>query len=252
MMRKFLAAALLVSAAPALADAADDFRDGKWQLAVTEGRAENTAASLVFAGRATLCIAGATITDKDRAKTAIAAAERDFDGAIAKAPNNLEARIQKAIAVGYRAKLDRSPGEAKDTRRLMEAILVRDPNYAFANAALGAWHGGAVATLGSFVASAVLGANRKDMDRYFATAMSRDPKNVIHPLTYAFTLIDIDAANAAKVTQLLKQAVAMPPRDAFETQNRKAAQQVLALLMAGDAKGARTLAKRLQPFGGVA
>ncbi|WP_419813723.1 hypothetical protein [Glacieibacterium sp.] len=246
-----IVAAALFAAGPAFADAASSFHDGKWQDAITQGRAENTAASLVLAGRAALSVAGFTITDKAQAKTAIAAAERDFDAAIAKAPNNLEARVQKAIAVGYRAKLDKSPGEAKDTRRLMEAVLARDPNNALGNAALGGWHGGAVATLGNFIASTILGANRKDMERCFSIAMARDPKNIVHPLTYAFTLLDISTDNAPQATQLLKAAVMLPSRDAYEVQTRKVAVQVLAALNSGDAKGARALARRLQPFGTV-
>ena len=232
--------------------AADAFREGRFAEAATQGRAEATAASLILAGRSTLTLAGYQATDKARAKEAIAAAERDFDAAIAKAPNNLEARTQKAIAVGYRAKLDRSPGEGKQARQLMEGVLARDTNYPLANAALGGWHGGAVATLGSFLASTLLGASRKDMERYFTVAMAREPKVNIHPVTYAVTLLDIDKGNAPRVRQLLQGAVALPVRDAFDTQNRKAAQQILALLDKGDAKAAQALARRLQPFGTVA
>ena len=248
-MRILLTALLLGSAAPAFASAADAFREGRFAEAVKLGRAEATAPALVFAGRAALMVAGFQATDKASAKATIDLAERDFAAAIVKAPNNLEARTQKAIAMGYRAKLDKSPGEGKDARQQMEAVLSRDPNYPLANAALGGWHGGAVATLGPFLASTLLGANRKAMDTYFATAIARDPKSIVHPVTYAVTLLEIDAGNAAKATALLKNAVALPVRDAFDGENRKAAIQVLAKLNAGDAKGARLLAKRLQPFG---
>ena len=251
MLRSISIALLLATAAPAFADAAGSFRDGRWAEAVTQGRAEATAASLVYAGRAELTIAGYTLTDKTAAKVAIDAAQRDFEAALAKAPNNQEAAIQRAIALGYRAKLDRSPGEAKETRKAMEAVLAKDPNYALANAALGGWHGGAVATLGGFIAGTVLGASRSASDRYFAVAMARDPKNIIHPVTYAFTLLDLDADNGPKAAQLLRTAVALPTKDAYDAQNRKGAAMVLALLDKGDAKGARTLAKKIEPFGTV-
>ena len=248
-MRILFAAMLLATATPAFASAADAFREGRFAEAVKLGRAEATAPALVIAGRAALMVAGYQAADKASAKATIDLAERDFAAAVVKAPNNLEARTQKAIAMGYRAKLDRSPGEGKDARQQMEAVLSRDPNYALANAALGGWHGGAVATLGPFLASSLLGANRKAMDTYFSTAMARDPKSIVHPVTYAVTLLDINAGNAAKATQLLKGAVTLPVRDAFDGENRKAAVQILAKLTAGDAKAARVLARRLQPFG---
>jgi len=243
-----LAALLVALPAPALADAAASFTAGKWQQAATEGRAEGTAASLILAGRATLNIAGYQIRDKDAAKAQIAAAERDFDRAIAKAPNNLEALTQKAIATGYRAKLDKSPGEGKSARDQMVAVLAKDPTFPLANAALGAWHGGAVATIGNFLARTLLGANRKDMDKYLTLAMAREPREIIHPVTYAFTLLDIGADDASKATTLLRTAVKLPVKDAYDGVNHKAATQVLALLEAKDVKGARALVKKLEPF----
>ena len=250
MLRILTASLLLGLAAPAFADAAASFRDGKWAESIKEGRAEATGTSLTIAGRAQL-VAASAFTDKAAAKAAIDAAQRDFEAALVKAPNSGEAAIQRAIALGYRAKLDRSPGEAKATRQAMEAVLAKDPNNALANAALGGWHGGAIATLGGFLAGSVLGASRSASERYFATAMAREPRNIIHPVTYAFTLLDLDPDNGPKAATLLRGAVALPVRDAYDTQNRKGAAAVLALLDKGDARGARTLAKRIQPFGMV-
>ena len=251
MFRSITLAVLLATAAPALADAAASFRDGRWAEAATQGRAEGSAASLILAGRATLTIAGFQTTDKAAARAAIASAQRDFEAALAKAPGNGEAAIQRAIALGYRAKLDRSPGEAKETRKAMEAVLAKDPGNALANAALGGWHGGAIATLGGFLAGSLLGASRSASERYFAAAIAREPQNIIHPVTYAFTLLDLDADNGPKAARLLRGAVALPVHDAYDMQNRKGAAAVLALLDKGDADGARTLAKKIEPFGNV-
>lgn len=251
MRNLILAAVIVATPVAASADAASSFAAGKWQQAITEGRAENTPASLVLAGRATLAIAGYQARDKDAAKAAIDAAEKDFDRAIAKAPNSLDARTNKAIATGYRAKIDKSPGEGKDARNQMQAVLAKDPYFALANAALGAWHGGAVATIGSFLASTLLGANRKDMDRFLTLAMTREPREIVHPVTYAFTLLDIGEDSLPKATALLRTAVALPVQDAYDGQNHKAAVQVLALLEAKDVKGARALVKKLEPFNNV-
>ncbi len=251
MMRSIVMAVLLATAAPAFADAGASFKAGQWQQAAALGRSEGTAASLMLAGRATLAVAGAQERDKTAAKAAIASAIADFDKAIAKAPNSLEARTEKAIAIGYRAKIDKSPGDGKEARDQMMAVLAKDPNFALANAALGAWHGGAVATIGNFLASTLLGANRKDMDKYLTLAMAREPHEIIHPVTYAFTLLDIGADGAPKATTLLRTAVKLPVKDAYDGVNHKAAVQVLALLEAKDIKGARALVKKLEPFNNV-
>lgn len=246
-----LLALAFVGEGVARADAADSFRAGRFAEAIREGRAEATAPSLILAGRSTLNIAGFDTRDKARAKALLAEAERDFDAAIVKAANNQEARVQKAISVGYRAKLTQSPGDAKLARKLMEAALAMGRRDALANAALGGWHGGGVATLGRFMASTVLGANLKDMERHFAVALADEPDQVIHPVTFGFVLLDVDAGNARRAAALLRAAAKLPARDAFDRLNQRAAAAVLAKIDAGDAKGARTLSRKLQPFGDV-
>ena len=62
---------------------------------------------------------------------------------------------QQAIAIGYRAKLRHGFGDAKEARRLMEALIAAEPNNAEAHAALAGWHLDAVAQLGAFVARTV-------------------------------------------------------------------------------------------------
>ena len=85
-MKTLIAALLLASAAPALADAASVFRDGNWPAAIAEGRVEATPASLLLAGRAQLSVAAYQTSGKARALELIALAERDFDATLTKAP----------------------------------------------------------------------------------------------------------------------------------------------------------------------
>ncbi len=250
-MKIVIAALLLTGASPALADAAALFRDGNWPAAMTEGRAEATPAALVLAGRAQLMIAAYQTTDKARALDLIALAERDFDAALARTPGSVEAQIQKAIAVGYRAKLNKSPGLGKETKRRMEAIRAANPNLALAWAAVAGWHGGAVATLGSFIAGAVLGAHAKDAEAGFVQAIKLDPNSPVHRTYYAETLMDLDAGNAAKAAQALAPIAGLPARDGFDLAMKKQGVQLLAALKAGDAKAAQALARRLQPFGTI-
>jgi tetratricopeptide (TPR) repeat protein len=251
-MKSLLAALMLVTANPAFASAATLFHDGRFTEAAAAGRAEGTAASLVIAGRATIIVASFDTTDRDRAKALVDQADRDADAALALAPNDLAAQLQKATTVGYRGKLAKSPGLAKETRARMEAVLTRDPSNGLAWASLGGWHAGAVSTIGKFLAGTVLGANVKVAVADFETAIAKDPKNPVHPAFYGLTLLDLGIGNAPRALQVLQMAARDPARDAYEGLLKKAVVQVIPLLTAGDVDGAQTLARKLLPFGKLA
>lgn len=252
MIRNIIALLALATAAPAFASAATLFHDGRFVEAATAGRAENTAPSLVLAGRATLIEASFDTIERDRAKTLIDQADHDLDAALAKDPANLEAALIKAQAVGYRGKLAKSPGLAKETRARIEAVLARDPNYGLAWSSLAGWHAAGVATLGKFLAGTVLGASTKVAVADFETALAKDPRNPVEFAFYGLTLLDLDVANAPRATQLLETVTKLPARDAYEAMLKRATAQVLPLLASGDTKGAQALARRLLPFGKLA
>ncbi len=249
---RYLAAAVLVSlASPALADASMAFHDGKWPAAIKEGRAEATPASLVLAGRAQLTIASYEVRDKARALELVGAAEKDFDAALAKAPDNAEAQIQKAIAVGYRAKLTKSPGIAKEAKLRFEAARKAHPHLAIAWSGVAGWHGGAIASLGSMMAGMVLGAHSKEVEPGFAQAIKLDPTNPVIRVVAAQTLLDLDKNNADKAAATLQGIGQMPARDAFEALLRAQGVQIAAAIKAGDRSAAQTLSRRLQSFGTI-
>ncbi len=252
MIRNVVAAVLLVAAAPAWASAASLFHDGRFTEAATAGRAENTAASLILAGRATLIVASFETIDRDQAKAQVDAADHDFDAALALAPTSEEAALMKATAVGYRGKLSKSPGLAKETRARMEAVLAKDPNYGLAWSSLAGWHAGAVVALGKFLAGTVLGASSKVALADFETGLAKDPRNPVQYAFYGLTLLDLGTDNGARATQLLRTLATLPARDAYEGLLKRETAQVVPLLTAGDVKGAQTMARRLLPFGKLA
>ncbi len=252
-MRKIaLGLALALLAAPALADTASLFRDGRFAEAAQAGAKEATPEALVLAARSTLAIAAYRTSDKDRALQLCGDAVRLADTALAKRPAYPPALLQKGIAIGYIAKLHRSPGEAKQARKLMDQARAADPQNAVAWAALGGWHGESVATLGGLIAGTVLGAKKSESIRAFETALAKDPQGSEVPTFYAFTLLALDADNAPRARELLSRAVQATPRDGFEALLKRQAEQVLPLLQKNDVAGARALAKRLQPFGTIA
>jgi hypothetical protein len=245
-------ALLLALAAPAHAAAIDQFRAGDWAAAVRDGRAENTVESLILAGRATLSIAGYQTSDKDRALAQVAAAERDFDAALARAPGNVDAQLQKAVAIAYRAQLTRGVGLAKDVRRRFEAIRNAHPDNSLVWAALGGWHGGAVATVGSFVAGTMLGAKKAEMERCYAQALKLAPGLPSTRTFFAITLMDLDPGNASRAAAVLKGIDALPAGDGFEAMLKRQGIELAAALAKGDAKAAQATARRLKAFSRLA
>lgn len=252
MMKSALFALALLVAAPAHAAAEDSFREGRWAEAAREGRAEATVQSLIYAGRANLWLAGYETTERARAEALIAAAERDFDAALAKAPSNVDARLQKAVAIGYRAKLAKSPGLAKDSRDRFVAIRDANPENPLAWSAVAGWHGGAVASLGGFMAGTVLGAKASEFEAGFARVFQLAPRNPAYRTLYAIGLLDLTPRNAAKASTALKGIETLPAADAFERSLRDQGARVAAALAKGDAKAAQTLARRLSAFGTLA
>ena len=240
--------ALLLLAGPAQAAAVDEFRAGNWAAVVRDGRAENTVDSLILSGRAQLAIAGFDTGDKARALTIVAAAEADFDKALARAPGNVEAQLQKAVAIAYRAQLTKGIGRATEVRRRFEAIRAAHPENSLVWGALGGWHGGAVAEVGSFVAGAVLGAKKSEMERCYAQALKLAPGLPSTRTFFAITLLDLDAGNAARAAALLKGIETLPAEDGFEAMMKRQGIELAAALAKGDPAAARATARRLKAF----
>jgi hypothetical protein len=242
----------LIAAAPAHAAAADAFRAGQWRDAIVQGRAEATAQSLIYAGRANLWLAGYETREKEQAQALIAAAEKDFDAALAMTPNDPEAQLQKAVAVGYRAKLAQSPGLAKECRAMFEAVRDAHPDNALAWSAVAGWHGGSVASLGSFMAGIVLGAKTSAFEQGYEKVFALEPRNPAYRTLYALTLLDLGPKNADKAAAALKGIERLPAADAFESALRKQGVALAKSLREGDAEAAQALARQLAAFGKLA
>ena len=249
-MKTICAVAFLLVSAPALASAATDaFHAGRFAEAVSAGRKENSAAGLIAAGRAGSTIAAFQTSDRKKARELLMAAERDFDAALALAPGNPEALLQKAIAIGYRAKLENNIGLAKQARRNFEALLAKRPNDALVLGALGGWHGEAIATLGKFIAGTALGASAKDGQRYYDKAVASPGADPVVSVFYATTLLNLSADNAPKAKALLQRAVRAPATDGFERLMQQNGRAMLAPLEKGDVAAAEAAARRTGAFG---
>jgi predicted Zn-dependent protease len=249
-MRPILPAVLLAVATPAIATpAAEAFAAGRWEEAASLGFKGGTAGDRIAEARALSVLASYQTTDKERARALLKRAVSAADAAVKAEPANMRALLERAIVGGYLAKLDRSPGGARASRRDTETVLAREPGNALAAAILAGWHGESVATLGSFLARTTLGAREAESIRLFDKALSLDPQSVLFPTFYAFTLLKLDTSNAPKAKSLLARADKNPATDAYERLVQGQARQVLAALEAGKVAEASVLARELSPLG---
>lgn len=248
MIRLLLPALLL--AGPTLATpAADAFAAGRFAEAVTLGRRGTTAEDRIAAARAASVIATYEVRDRGEARRLLEQAVADADAAVALAPGNSRALLERAIVTGYLGKLKGSAGNAKASRRDVETVLARESDNALAHAILGGWHGETVATVGAFLARTAVGARKEESIRHFDRAIALDGASVLYPVFYAFTLLALDPRNAAKAETLLARADRNRATDAYERLVQTNGRQVLAALRTGDRTAAASMARRLSPLG---
>ena len=248
-MRVLVAASLLATATPALAAGADVLFDSG-RFAAVPAAAADTAADQTLAARALLVVAAYETGDKARALSVIAEAERHADAAIKLAPDDVDAALQKAIAIGYRAKLTRSPGGAKVARAMMEKATLRAPKNALAWASIGGWHAESVVTLGKFLAGTMVGAKAKTGLAGYERAVALAPDSPVFRTLYAISLADLDP-DPARLRALLAPAAAGKGGDGFDRMMRDRARRLLAALGTGDKDALADAAAKARPFAGL-
>ena len=176
---------------------------------------------------------------------AIAAA----DAMLRRNPHDHDARLQRAIALGYRGKLTRSRGEVVACRKALEAIVAANPRNAEAQLALAGWHLGAVDELGGLVARSALGAREASGKQALERALALGRGGVLVPAYASLQLAEFDPKNTARPLALAQAALAAPARTSLDQRLKRLVQQLLAPLRAGNGKAAEKLAERLKPFG---
>ena len=194
----------------------------------------------------------ASFVDRDKAMAIrrVGAAERLAAAAVQRTPGDREAALMHATAIGYRAKLTGSRGDAIAARKEMEALVARDPRDAERHLVLGAWHMGAVYRLGRIVARAALGAQKPvglaALDRAVALGGSR----AMFAGCAALLRLEADPKDARART-LLETAARGSTPTAIDRHFQRAATAVLVPLRAGNTDATRKLAARLLPFGTI-
>ena len=186
-------------------------------------------------------------TDKASALALVNQGLAAAEAILATNPNDREAQMQRGVAIGDRAHLTRSPGDAKAARHVFEPFLAANPRDAEAHLAVATWHLDTVDA--GFFATTLLGA-RKDiglaeLDKAVALGGGR-------PFFTGFAAlmrIRLDPHDVAVARALAEQAAAAPAPTPLDRIAKHAAQAILFPLRSGDGRTAALLARKLLPFG---
>ncbi|WP_331012745.1 hypothetical protein [Sphingomonas sp.] len=210
-----------------------------------------TAPAVAATPRDILTNAAFSARDKAGALAQIAQAEAGANAVLARTPGDREAQLTKAMAIGYRAKLNRSRADAIDARDRFDALAAAAPRDPEAQAIVAGWHIDAVSQLGGFVAGAALGAKKATglaaLDRSVALGGGR----ALFPGIAALLRLSLDGSDP-KARGLAEAAVKGSAPTAIDRVMQRSATAVLVPIRAGDARAAQALAKQLLPFGRVA
>lgn len=202
--------------------------------------------------REILTVAAFQTRDRDAAVAQVNRAEQEAAAALAKAPNDRDALFERGMAIGYRAKLTRSLGDAQAARKIFESLARTDPRDAEAQAAVGTWHLDAVDQLGGMIARTALGARRQVGEAAIDRAVALGGRRALFPALAALVRIRADPDDIARARALAEQAGRGATPTAQDRILQRAAAAILVPLRAGDGKAAAQLARTLLPFGRLA
>ena len=185
------------------------------------------------------------------ALASVGAALVSAEAVLARNPQDREARMQRALAIGYRGKLKRGRADVQAARKHFEALVAANPRDAEAQMALAGWHLGAIVELGPLMARTALGARKERGLKALDAALAAGGGRAVFPAFASFNRIQLDPGDVASARVLAEAAVrgrVARPEDAIM---KRHAAQVLPLLRSGNGKAAAAMADRLMPFGRV-
>lgn len=228
--------------------ALQDYDAGRFLSAAATARQSGTAEGLAFAARAELAHADMLASKAARAGI-IARAEEDARAAIALAPDASEPRLQLAIALGFKGRLDGQvlahiEGYADEARAHLDIVLAREPDNPWAHALLGGWHLEIVG-LGGFLGRALYGAEIEAGSASYERALSLRPGDPVISYQWALQLASIEEqAYSAQAIDVLSRASGRTSSRFLDERTRARIAELDAALRADDREQIRTLIKR--------
>ena len=156
--------------------------------------------------------------------------------AIRSDPGSPEAHIQSARVMGRHGQTigvleSTTKGYAEKIRETVEKALRLSPKMPEANLSMGMWHSEVVSSLGSFMADIMFGADEDEAIKFYKRALKGAPEEKIVPLEYAIGLLALDDDEYRKqARRLLRRAIELPSKDAFDDLVHRKAVETLAAL----------------------
>jgi hypothetical protein len=208
-----------------------------------------TAAPAAASPRDLLIHAAFQMHDKQQCLGVVNEAIAETKAELGKDPADREARLQQALAIGYRGQLTRSPNDAKASHAALQALASSDPRDPEAAIAFAGWHLTAVGDLGNFLAKTLLGASRTEGFSQLDRAVSLGGNRAFFPAYAALIRVKLDSGDTATPLRLAQRAQAAQAPTAIDRVMKAAAIRLIPLLQAGKGGEASKLAKQLLPFG---
>jgi len=195
-----------------------------------------------------LIAAGYTSADKPTALARINQAIALCDASLKRNPGNGDARLQRALAVSYRGKLNRSRGDLLAARKVFETLIAANPRDAEAQLALAGWHLGAVLAMGPMMARAALGARSATGSAALDRAVAFSGGRAAMPAFASLERIQLDPGDVAGARRLAEASLTATANTRFDKVMQRQAGALLAVLRTGNGKAAAAKAKQLMPF----
>ena len=217
----FVYALLLISVAHAqtIDEAEAAYTQGRFAEAARIGESLGTSQGFALSAKS-LSVHANYIAKKGEKKGLLEHAVTLAKKAVLSDPNNADAHLQLARAIGRRAEtvgVFEAAGEAEKIRESSENALRINPELTAAHISLGRWHSELVGAMGSFMARTVYGARKKDAIASFERALVLAPNAKAVPLQYALGLLALDSSQyREKARNLLMRAIKLPAKDAYE------------------------------------
>lgn len=218
-----------------LPQAIELYESGAFEAAAKLAETGDSSESLTLAARSRLAYLS-YVNRKAASFAALEGCAALAERAIAQDPRNVEAHLQYVVALGFMGRVAGNirahlAGYATDARTHLDTALRLDPENGWAHGMLGAWHMEIVRKGGAFLAGSIYGAKLDKGIALYQRALQLDPDNpVLHyEFGLALTAQDMRRFGTQAETQL-RQALALPARNAFEQLAQQRAQQLLIAL----------------------
>ncbi len=230
------------------------YRQGAFREAADMTWRIDDAQGLAFAARTTLAYA-AYGAPPDQDIAALERGEQLARAALARDPDNIEALLHLAIALGYQSRVkgyikSHFAGRAREAGQVIDRALDIDPKNAWSHAAKGAWHAELVAVGGALVVRALYRASAKKAISRYQRAVELVPDNPTIRIEFAKALLRMNKRKyLASAHDQLAVAMTLEAGDAFEEIIWRQGRRLLDAVKQGDRSEIKAQLDKMEPFG---